>query len=423
MSANKTLAGRQKKTAILIACAIVLLAVMLAVVNYLVSIYEFEDTDGTKYTVKKADGEYALFDKQGYMMDTTLEDGKEYFLTELGTMVSVSESGKATVYAVVDTGEGESLSDYNRLMIFPKVDSSAIRSLRVTNKHGSYTFERKSGSMVIKGFDTVVYDQNSYAYLAALCGSMVVMNDGRYTSEVIEQYGLDEYGLDEPQASFTITSDAGKVYTVHIGDAIVSGNGFYVMLEGRETVYIVNGYYTMLLEPVESYITPVLFYGANENNYPEVENFYVYEYSYDEAGNPSADMVTALTYWPYEERENTEYQTQSYKMIDEALAAYIPESSAVTSTLQLLASLENASVVKLGVTSKALSDYGLDQPKTLLSFDFKTAVSGKTYYMKNRFWFSEMTERGTYYAFADCEISEDGKTYLPMMSLDYILEI
>lgn len=423
MSAKKTLAGRQKKTAILIACAILLLAVALAVVNYLVSIYDFLDTDGTKYTVKREGGEYALFDENGYMLDTTLEDGKEYFVTDAGTLVAVSASGKTSVYAVVDTDEGESVSAYNRLMVFPKVDSSAIRSLRVTNSHGTYTFERKDGNMVIRGHEAVSYDQNSYAYLASLCGSLVVMDGGRYSSAVVEKYGLDEYGLDSPQASFTVTSTAGKVYTVHIGNAIVSGNGYYVMLEGRETVYIVNGYYVMLLEPIESYVTPLLTYGVTENNYPEVENFYVYDYTYDEEGKPSAEMITALTYWPYEERENTEYQTQTYRMIDEAFAAYIPESTAVTTTMEKLAMLKNATVVKLGATDSALAKYGLDKPEKLLSYDFKSVTSGATYYLKNRFWFSPVTERGTYYVFADCEVSEDGKKYLPLTALDYILEV
>ncbi len=423
MSAKKTLAVRQKKAIILAACALVLLGVALAVVNALVSRFEFVDADGTEYTVKQSGGAYALFDGAGYMLDTTYENGKEYFVTDAGTLVAVSDTGKTSVYAVVDTVGGESVSDYNMLMIFPKVESAAIRSLRVTNTHGTYTFEKKDGATVLRGYESVSYNAENYSYLAALCGSMVVMNNGRYGEDVIAKYGLAEYGLDKPQASVTVTSNAGKVYTVHVGDAIVSGNGYYVMLEGRETVYIVNAYYSMLLEPIESYITPMLAYGINETNYPEVENFRVYEYTYDEAGAPSASLVTALTFWPYEERENTEYQTQSYKMIDEDLLAYVPESTAVTMTMEKLGALENAKVVKLGISDKAVMDYGLDKPKTLLSYDFKSVTNAGTYYLKNRFWFSEETELGSYYVMAECEISKDGKTYMPLEALDYILEV
>ena len=423
MSANKTLAGRQKKTVIAIACAIVLLIAALITVNYLVSIFQFTDVDGTLYTLKREGGAYALFDENGYMLDTVIEEGKEYFVTDLGTMVSVTAGGKASIYAAVDTDDGEAVSEYNRLLVFPRVESSALKTLRVSNEHGSYTFERKNGAVVLSGFETVSYDQNSYAYLASLCGSMVVMDNGRFSAKTVEKYGLAEYGLDKPKATFTVTSTAGKVYTVHIGNPIVSGNGYYAQFAGRDVVYIVNGYYSMLLEPIESYITPLLTYGVTTNNYPEVQNFRVYDYSYGEDGTPEASLVTALTYWPYEERENTEYQTQSYKMIDEELLAYVPESTAVTSTMEKLASLENAAVVKLGVTDKALADRGLDKPKKLLSYDFTVTENGKTYQLRNRFWFSAMTERGTYYVYPEVEISEDGKLFLPLGALDFILEV
>lgn len=423
MSAKKTLAGRQKKAVIAIACAIVLLIAALITVNYLVSIFDFTDTDGTLYKVKREGGAYALFTADGYMLDTVIEDGKEYFVTDIGTMVSVSTTGKAQIYAAVDTDDGESVSQYNRLLIFPTVESAAIKTLRVTNEHSSYTFERKDGKMVLSGFETVAYDQNSFAYLAGLCGSMVVMENGRFSEKTVEKYGLAEYGLDKPKATVTVTSSAGKVYTVHIGNPIVSGNGYYARFAGRNVVYIINGYYSMLLEPIESYITPLLAYGTNANNYPEVKNFRVFDYTYAEDGTPTASPVTALTFWPYEERENTEYQTQSYKMIDDELLGYVPESVAVTSTMEKLANLENARVVKLGVTDKALADYGLDKPRKLLSYDFTVTESGKTYQLRNRFWFSAITERGTYYVHPEVEISEDGKSYLPLRALDFLLEV
>lgn len=423
MSSKKTLAGRQKQAVFIALAAILLLVIALFVVRYLVSIYEFVDADGTEYTVKRQDGVYGLFDKSGNRMSTTVEDGKKYFVTEAGTLVSVSESGGTSVYAVVDTEGGEIASEYNRLMIFPKIETAQIRSIRVTNEHGTFTFARtKSGNMAIQGYESVAYSREAYSYLSSLCGSMVVMNGGRYTAEVIDTYGLEEYGLDEPQATFTITSAAGKSYTVLVGDMIVSGNGYYVMLEGRETVYIVNAYYSVLLNAVESYVEPALIYGMDVNNYPEVQNFRVYRYTYDEEEKPSASLITALSYWPYEERENTEYQTQAYRMIEESLAAYVPESNSVTSTMQKLIELEKAKVVKLGVTDKALADCGLNKPETLLSYDFEARSGNQMLRLSTRIWFSSLTERGTHYAYVEAEIT-DGVSRMPVTAFDYILEI
>jgi hypothetical protein len=229
--------------------------------------------------------------------------------------------------------------------------------------------------------------------------------------------------LDEPQASFTVKTTSGTSYTVLVGDAIVSGNGYYVMLEGREVVYIINGYYSMVLDPVETYVSPLLTYGMTTTNYPEVKNFKVYDYTYGEDGTPKAELITALTFWPYEERENTEYQTQTYKMTEESLSAYVPESSAVTTTMEKLISLKSAKVAKLGVTDGVLVEYGLDKPQKMLSYDFTVVEKDGTGHFKYRYWFSDQTERGTYYVFAEAESSKDGKDYVPMASFNYILEV
>ncbi len=422
-NAKRSLAHRQKMTVIFAIAAIVLLAVAFFAVRYLVSIYDFTDTDGTPYFIKPEGGSYALFDENGYMLDTTIEDGKEYFVTDIGTMVAVSIDGKATIYAAVDTDEGEDISEYKRLLIFPKIESSKQQSLRIENTHGSYTFKRdSSGQMTLRGYENVTHDSEAFAYLSALCGSLVAME--KYDSKVLEKYGLAEYGLDEPQAKYTV-SGGNKSYTMLVGDPIVSGNGYYVMLEGRQTVYIINSYYGMLLDPVESYIKPLMAYGLNTNNYPEVQNFRYVRYDYGEDGKPIADPVTALTYWDYAERENTEYQTQSYKMLDEDMGEYTPNSDAVTTTMNSFATMEHASVVKLGASEKVRAEYGLDKPRSLITYDFvltDASTLAKTY-LRYYYWFSDMTERGTYYAVADMQVSEDGETYIDSLMFDYILEL
>lgn len=136
-SQNKTLAMGQKRAAIFIALAILLLAVALVIVNYLVGIDTFTDLDGTEYTVKKSDGVYALFDANGYMVETVVEDDTVYYSTDLGTLVTISNSGVAEIFAVVDTEGMESVSDYNNLMMYPRIQTSNIQKLHVTNEYGS----------------------------------------------------------------------------------------------------------------------------------------------------------------------------------------------------------------------------------------------------------------------------------------------
>ncbi len=423
MRKQSTLAARQKKTVILVAAIIVLLAIAAAVVNYLVSLGEYIDLDDTKYTIKQKDGVFALFDKNGYMLDTTVENGKTYYVTDLGTLVSVSDKGVAKTYAVVDTDEGEDVASGQSLLIFPKVENNLIKALKITNQTGTYSFVRdKDGNMVIKGHENTVVDSESYSYLASFCSFLVAMR--KYPAEIVSRYPADEYGLDDPQASFTISSEAGKSYTIHIGDRIVSGNGYYVQLEGRETVYIVNSYYSMLLEAVESYVSPALTLGLTTSNYPMVYNFKVYSFTYDEDGKQTAKCDTALTLWPLSERENTEYSTQVYKMTDEDMFNYVPNTTAVTDTMYGIAQPTSAKVVRLGVNDAALAEFGLDKPQRLVQYEFKPVESNEKYMIKTLINVGGMTERRTHYVTSAVYLSQDGgETYIRHPGFDMILEI
>ena len=136
MSAKKTtLASSQKKAVILIAALILVLSLALVFVNYLVSINTFEDVDGTVYKIKRSGDVYALFDSDGYILDTTVENQKIYYVTEIGTLVSVGNDGSTSIYAVVDTEDGEDLSAYGNLMIFKKINPSDIKSIKITNSY------------------------------------------------------------------------------------------------------------------------------------------------------------------------------------------------------------------------------------------------------------------------------------------------
>ncbi len=423
MTKKSTLAARQKLTVIFIAAAIVLLAIVAMIVNYFVSLGEYIDIDETKYTVKEKDGVYALYDKNGTEMKKTKVDGKYYFVTKLGTLVAISEDGVAKTHYVVDTDEGESVASGQSLLIFPKVDSNLVLSLEVTNKTGTYSFVRTTtGSMVIKGYERVAYNSENFSYLSAFCGFLVAMK--KYPAAVVDQYGYGEYGLDEPQASYTLRTLTGLSYTIDIGDTIVSGNGYYVRLRGRDTVYIVNGYYSMLLASIEDFVQPAITIGLSTNNYPLVYNFKVYSYTYDEDGTKHIACDTALTLWPLAERENTEYATQVYKMTDPKLFNYIPNTTAVTDTMLGIAQPTTARVVKLGVTDEVLTEYGLDKPEKALQFEFKPVEGNDNYIIKTRIFVSPMTENRTHYVFSAVSLSEDGgETDIPYPGINAVLEV
>ena len=117
MSAKKkTLAGAHKAAMIFVGALILILAVTLGFVRYWwTTIDTFNDTDGTLYNVRRNGDAYALYDAKGNLLPTTIEDEKLCYVTELGTIVMLDNRGTASIYAVVDTGEGEEVSVGQRL--------------------------------------------------------------------------------------------------------------------------------------------------------------------------------------------------------------------------------------------------------------------------------------------------------------------
>lgn len=426
---KKTLVGTHKAAIIFVGALIVILAVVLGFVRYWwTTIDTFTDTDGTLYNVRRNGNAYALYDTSGNILETTVEDDKICYVTERGTIVSLSDNGTASIYAVVDTGDGEDVSSFNNLMIYKKIESTNIQSIKITNYANNtaraYTFERdKNGKIKLKGHENVVYDSEAYAFLASVCGNTTTMH--KVSAESLAKFGYEEYGLDKPQATMTVTSTGGVSHTLEIGKQIVSGNGYYVRLKGRDAVYIMNAYVgKYILQPVETYVTPMLHYGLNEQNYMFVYNLKMSKFSYAEDGTPNPQLLTALSYWDYAERENTEFQTQAYYMTDESLDGYSPSSDAVYKAMGGFLEMEYLGVKKLGATVDARAEYGLDKPAYSLYYECERTDEGTKYYLKHYLYFSELTENGTHYALADIYISDqkDGN-YRKLDSHDFIVEI
>ena len=426
MTKSTTFAAAQKRAVILIAAALLLLIAVFLFVNYLVSIETFTDLDGTEYTIEKKDGAYLLVDKDGNPVEKIVDDNGIFFSTKMGTLVSLSDSGAASIYAVVDTEGLESVSTYNRLMMYARIQVADINRIDIKNEYGSYTFERQtSGGMLIKGRESSSFDEELLAYLQSVCGNTTV--NSKISPEAVATYGYAEYGLETPRASLTVTTKAGLSHTIEIGKATVDGYGYYVRLKDSPSVYIFNTYIgDTALVPLETYVTPVLLYPISGNNYMFVENFRVDSLSYDENGKLIVDNDVALSYWDYAERQGTEFQSQPYYMTDERLSGYTPSADSVYTVMYHFLDMSYKKLISVDPTAEDIKRYGLDKPIKSLYYEFtETDTStGTTYHAKNYLFISELTENGTYYVTSEVFVSNDGKkTYVQWPAYNQIIEI
>ncbi len=317
---KKTALGTQKKALWVTAILAAVLIVGLIVVNYIVDIYSYTDTDGTSYTIKKKDGAYGLY----YQGDKCDVNDEGYYLTRFGNQLIIDpESGEYEIYAVVDVEGTEVLGVNQRVLMFKQLtyDASStkdasriIQRIDVTNQHGHMVFVRGDNNrFVIEGHESTLFSEQIFAQLSVGCGYTIsqqrLANPVRLPDGSIDlsEYGLapekrtktDEEGneitYDYVPSHYTITTMTGETYNVTIGDATVSSAGYYAMYGDRPTIYILSSVNldAAVLQPLETLVTPMIVYPMSMNAYFNVSNFtYQTDINYVKI---TSDLVLELT--------------------------------------------------------------------------------------------------------------------------------
>ena len=507
---KNSLQTQKRAVAILIVLAIVL-ATALGVVSFIVDIYEYEDLDGTEYTIKKKKGEYGLY-KDGVVCDIN-KDG--YYLTDLGTQLEIDpETGEYEIYAVVDTEGTEVVGVQQRVLMFKQLTydqsstkdlSRVIKSFEIHNQKGEFTLVRgDSNRFEVKDHPTAVLVDELFAQLSNGCGYTISMqrleNPVRLPDGSIDysEYGLapevrvelDENGkelLDKDgnpvtynyvPTWYTVTTMTEESYTVTLGDATVSGAGYYARYGDRDTIYILSSINldAAVLQPVEALIAPMMVYPMSLNTYFQVSNFtyrtdidhdgiyldMVLEVSgldpeavkpdengeipedikaqieaaakqieemkdeefaklYDRHYENHSRLVTAFSFIDMDERVDTLYSSLPYQMSSDYMAGYLPNSDNIGSVLQSLYSMTFDGVAVLAPTAEELDEYGLSNPAHEFAFVYKDAQGQE---WNNHFVVSAKTEDGMYYGYSEIydmivRIPESQATYLEWEEIDW----
>ncbi len=287
----------------------------------------------------------------------------------------LEEAPEETV--ALETVEGEEVGSNDRYLMFPHTERSGIQSIEVHNEYGGYTFYRDSSdNFVLKGYEGMAYDQELFASFAVSAGYTLAMM--KITDDATPEQ-MKEYGLDNPQAHWILTTTEGDVHQVNVGDILVTEGGYYCSYEGRDTVYILSTTLAdTMLQPVEKMITPLLTAGMSQNNYFEADNFTIWhgEELYlrlvnkdeSEKTNPDAIVETKMTY----------------------PAPYVPNTNLYYEILYNFLALTGTETVKIGPSEEELEKYGLANPAYTISYTFQDIP----FYI----FVSEVQKDGTYYA-------------------------
>lgn len=478
---KKTVMWKQKVTAVCLAVAIVFLTAAILIANQIVMIYhltdEYVDADGVKhsdrYTIKKESGVYKLFDRSGKLMETT-ENGytsssdnvryEVYVAEKSGNQFLINTaSGSYETYAVVDydAGSGESLGGTvknKRVMMFPRVGQDNTYSISVTNQYGSFTFYRdkveNTDSSTGKKYTTTVnvkkgdnlilasYDPTLFASLCVSCGYTLTMQkldltDAEAPRKADGSIDLNAYGLvdryDETgkvsysPAVYTIVKGASQAdgsmtatdesYTVKVGDAILSGGGYYVQLEGRDAVYIVSSSISeTVLQPVEALVTPALVYPMTVSTYVMVNDFFLgtvadmskIDQDDEDASKENINIKILFDFVDLAKRQDSLYSSTPYWLTKEHGATmadgFVLDNDSVSTVLGNLYQMEFVGCKVLNPTNDDLRQYGLYENIFLLRFKYDPKIasggSDEKDWADNWVFISQKTENGTYYAYS-----------------------
>ena len=430
---RRSVAKMQRNWIIVLAVLTVLLIAAFIVVDYIVNIVYFEDYDGAKYQIKQKNGIYVMCDSNGDTLDLSVSADTSkntyIYVTELGTEVKVDpDTGINTVYSVIDTVDGEEVGVSDRIQMFKQIKQADIDKIEVHNAHGAFTFYvDKDGDFQIQGHEGVPYSQVMFSSLAVSCG--YTLSTRKIQDPIKDENGLyTEYGLapekrvdengneyDYSPYWYRITDINGNSHTVYIGDAVPSNTGYYVKLTDRDAVYVMNysidgsylGMYdgqvydtieSVLHVPIEKFVTPMVTYPMELNNYFDVRAFALWEgdkfnsipenITDEELDALDLDPIVSFAYIDLDERTGTFHANTPYVLAYPE--GYVANDNAIDTALQSFYTMSTLGVVKLGITEEDLKTYNLVEPEYVVYFDFQ----GK---YEHLIFISAETERGTRY--------------------------
>ncbi len=449
---KKSMLKKQKIALLALAvCAVILTVTLIAVLD-LISIYTLEDTyvkDGVEYTdkyyIKKHGEEYKLFDREGNLMEvnTYVEGGNVYIAAISGNQYEIDpETGAYTLYHIVDTkGTEFNPGSGTTLLMYQQISATDVFSITVT--HGdsetpAYRFLNEGNGVYIEGFEDslVSYDENKFAYLAMACGYTITQMkldpaSDEFDLPILDNGKLDYalYGLDQPQAKFTICAikdknaktyeaDPDRTFTVLLGDRTLSAGGYYAMIdtsassdvvkENADTVYILSNEFfdESVLCTLEQMIVPRATHPVSMNEHTMVQDFYLtYLETWIDDKEIQGTPVVAFDYEEMEYRENTMRTTTPFicdSSLLDGMSGYAINDSKASDALSALYNMQFVGCRALGIKNNPalLKEYGLDKNVFYLTYKTKTGKTGedgKPLYAQNQLIIGAKTEAGTHY--------------------------
>ena len=275
-----------------------------------------------------------------------------------------------------ETEAGEAVGTGNRFFLFGSLQRSDIAQIEVENEYGTFAFyQAEEGKFRIRGYDNIPYDEYKFATLVNV--TAYTLSKIKVGTSLTDEK-MEEYGLTTPGARWTVTANSGEKFTVLVGDRLLTGGGYYCMLEGRRSAYVLGTEVAdTILCPIENYVTPVLVSGVTQNDYYMVDHFALYA---------NGEQITGIRRKDRAEQTNPDALAE---VMMEYPTAYYPDTNLYYGVIFSYLNFTADVCVKLGAGEADFAEVGLTEPAHRVAFTHL----GTDYTLD----FSERTEDGGYY--------------------------
>jgi len=349
--------------------------------NGKVSYTYYSKNTANGFVITDADGKTIdnyFVDESGNVVEAAKEGTSHVFQTEIGSMLTLTATGKITYYARVDhNGEYVGGDTSAKVLVFPRAKPEKIAEIFVHNVDkdgvvteftviGSDTDGNKSNDyFYLKGYENATINKLISSTMCSFAG--YTLTSKKLSIDFMEDYDEDhkneagyiplvgadgkinfsEYGLDSDNY-YELTTTDGDKHRLYIGNAVPDGSGLYVRYQSesegdRNAVYILSDDSGMsaitgkllsrskiFLGKPETLIAPQIGLPTTLNTYLLVEDFIISKRQPD----GSYKNITDFSYIDLSLRNYTLSQYHPYIINDpDILSGYILNDSLLDAAL------------------------------------------------------------------------------------------
>lgn len=246
-------------------------------------------------------------------------------------------------------------------------DSSTFTGVTIKNKNGDFKFTTQQVTTTDEDGETKTtsywtVDDVDYSKLSSSSLESIITSSASLIATREVSKTVSECGFDEPIVKVTVESSSNDPYTFVVGNESPDGLGYYLMLEGRDTIYVTpqsefSAFEFTLLDITDTTAIPATTFTVDTSENKVSDGTYAYFDSLVLSGKLYPEPLT-ITNNP----EETEAAQLTPYLVTTPMSRYANTESLVSPINLFSTQTSVDGNYALDITDETLKIFGLDNP-------------------------------------------------------------